>query len=77
MGISLNLFEDNIIIKDEDGNERQVKALCASEATKPNLDNESVAMIKSVKVVYIDGHEIKVGVDGQFYHPDTRVLYTV
>lgn len=73
----MSLFEDKITIKDDKGNEQVVKALCETGRSAPNLDGDAGNMIKVVKVVFIDGHEVNVGVDGSFYHPDTRVLYSV
>lgn len=31
----------------------------------------------AVKAILIDGHTVPLGTDACFYHPDTRVLYTV
>ena len=73
----MSLFKDKIIIKDTNGEGREVEALCETGRAASTLDGNSGNLIKVVKVVFIDGHEVNVGIDGSFYHPDTRVLYSV
>lgn len=73
----MSLVKQKIIITDVDGNERAVDALCLINHSEKNLDDNMKSNNKTVKLVEIDGHVVEVGIDGSFFHPDTRVLYSV
>lgn len=73
----MSLIKQKIIITDVDGNERTVDALCLIYNSEKNLDDNIISTHKNVKLVEIDGYVVEVGIDGSFFHPETRVLYSV
>ncbi|WP_420684122.1 hypothetical protein [Acinetobacter baumannii] len=73
----MSLIKQKIIITDVDGNERTVDALCLIYHSEKNLDDKIISTHKNVKLVEIDGYVVEVGIDGSFFHPETRVLYSV
>lgn len=73
----MSTYTRKILVSDEDGNQIEVLAECVDIKSTNNLDAPKEDNGYAVKSVLIDGHSILVGVDGCFYHPDTRVLYTV
>ncbi|WP_288385172.1 hypothetical protein [uncultured Acinetobacter sp.] len=66
-----------ILISDEDGNQIEVLAECIDIKGTDNLDVLTGDNGYSVKSVWINGNKVSVGIDGYFYHPDTRVLYSI
>ncbi len=73
----MNTYTRKILISDEDGNQIEVLAECVDIKSSESLDAPSEDNGYAVKTVLIDGHTVPLGTDACFYHPDTRVLYTV